>query len=176
MTRAREGQEHENSAHESAVRTVYQADQQFVCHAIGIGAARAPIHPFVATNPNGRSNRQTQVMGDLTAHFSRWEFDCPHCGALPTISLELVTVLERIRNHLGRPLVVVSGFRCSVYNRRVGGWSKSEHLYGRAADIPRGLVRPALAKSAGAHGAGVRDGWVIHVDVTPGRQFFTFNE
>lgn len=115
-------------------------------------------------------------MGDLSAHFSRWEFDCPHCGALPSIDAELVAVVERIRQHLGRPLVIVSGFRCTVYNRRVGGARFSQHLHGRAADIPRGLVRPALAKAAGAHGAGVRDGWVIHVDTTPGKQFFTFND
>lgn len=115
-------------------------------------------------------------MGDLSAHFSRWEFDCPHCGALKGPTQELLAVLEGIRRHLGRPLVIVSGYRCPTYNRRVGGIAKSEHLAGRAADIPRGLVTPSLAKECGAHGAGVRDGWVIHVDVTPGRRFFTFRE
>jgi uncharacterized protein YcbK (DUF882 family) len=115
-------------------------------------------------------------MGDLSRHFSRWEFDCPHCGALDPIDPLLLIVLERLRGKLGRPLVVVSGFRCPEYNARVGGIKTSQHLYGRAADIPRGLFRPQHAVKAGAHGIGVRGGWVIHIDTTPGRKPFIFDD
>jgi uncharacterized protein YcbK (DUF882 family) len=113
-------------------------------------------------------------MGDLSTHFSRWEFDCPHCGVLVGPDAELLTVLEKLRAKLGRALVIVSATRCPEYNARVGGIRRSEHVYGRAADVPRGLFRASDARDAGAHGAGLRAGWVIHVDVTPGRGFFTF--
>jgi uncharacterized protein YcbK (DUF882 family) len=115
-------------------------------------------------------------MGDVSAHFSRWEFDCPHCGALEGPAGELLQVLERLRAHSGRPLVVVSGYRCPEYNARVGGIRSSQHLHGRAADVARGLFRASTARDAGAIGVGLRDGWVIHVDVTPGRTYFTFDE
>jgi uncharacterized protein YcbK (DUF882 family) len=115
-------------------------------------------------------------MGDLSPHFSRWEFDCPHCGYLIGPDRELLAVLENLRSYIGRELVIVSGVRCAEYNARVGGIRKSEHLHGRAADIPRGLFRASHARDAGAHGAGLRAGWLIHVDVTPGRGFFTFRE
>jgi zinc D-Ala-D-Ala carboxypeptidase len=115
-------------------------------------------------------------MGDLTRYFSRWEFDCPHCGTLIGPDVELLDVLERLRAQLGRALVVVSATRCAEYNARVGGIKSSQHLVGRAADIPRGLFRPRDARKAGAHGCGVRGGWVVHVDVTPGRRFFVFDD
>lgn len=117
-----------------------------------------------------------QRMGDLSEHFSRWEFDCPHCGLLVGPHPMLVQVLENLRAKRGRPLVVVSGYRCPEYNARVGGIKASQHTRGRAADIPRGLFRVADARAAGAIGIGVRSGWVIHVDLTPGRAPFVFNE
>jgi hypothetical protein len=120
--------------------------------------------------------RQEKRMGDLSPHFSRWEFDCPHCGFLVGPDRELMAVLEQLRRVIGRELVVVSGVRCAEYNARVGGIRTSQHLHGRAADVPRGLFRAHHARSAGAHGVGLRDGWVIHVDVTPGRSYFTFRE
>jgi uncharacterized protein YcbK (DUF882 family) len=115
-------------------------------------------------------------MGDLSKNFSRWEFDCGHCGRLVGPDPELLAVLEHLRRQLGRALVVVSATRCAEYNARVGGIKASQHLAGRAADIPKGLFRARDARKAGAHGVGVRDGWVVHVDVTPGRGFFAFDD
>lgn len=115
-------------------------------------------------------------MGDLTKNFSRSEFKCPDCGRLDLLDDRLVAVLQRLRDMVDRPLKVVSGYRCCAQNGRVGGIRFSEHLFGRAADIPRGYARATQALKAGAVGVGVRDGWVIHVDVTPGRQPFVFNE
>lgn len=115
-------------------------------------------------------------MGDLSKNFSRSEFRCHHCDRLDLLDPELVKVLQRLRDAIGKPLRVVSGFRCCTANRQVGGIEHSQHLFGRAADIPRGLVTATMARRAGAVGAGVRAGWVIHVDLTPGRSFFTFNE
>lgn len=44
-------------------------------------------------------------------------------------------VLEKIRIHFGRPVVVNSGYRGPKLNRTIGGAKKSQHLAGQAADI-----------------------------------------
>lgn len=43
------------------------------------------------------------------------------------------------------------------------------HLYGKAADIPKGLATVAQALAAGFTGVGHRGRWVVHVDVRPGK-------
>ena len=45
------------------------------------------------------------------------------------------TILQPLRNHLGRPVVVSSGYRSPDVNRAVGGALASAHMSGRAADI-----------------------------------------
>lgn len=46
-----------------------------------------------------------------------------------------VEVLQPLRDFLGKPVVVSSGYRCRELNEKVGGVSKSQHLTGEAADI-----------------------------------------
>lgn len=44
-------------------------------------------------------------------------------------------VLQPLRDHLGEPVVINSGFRTVVVNRMVHGAATSQHLLGEAADI-----------------------------------------
>jgi zinc D-Ala-D-Ala carboxypeptidase len=44
-------------------------------------------------------------------------------------------VLEPIRAHFGRPVIIPSGYRCPELNKAVGGASGSQHVKGEAADI-----------------------------------------
>ncbi len=44
-------------------------------------------------------------------------------------------VLQPLRDHFGLPISIHSGFRNEAYNQSVGGATKSEHLFGYAADI-----------------------------------------
>ena len=44
-------------------------------------------------------------------------------------------VLEPLRRHIDKPIVISSGYRCPVLNRAVGGVANSQHLTGQAADI-----------------------------------------
>lgn len=44
-------------------------------------------------------------------------------------------VLQPLRDHLGRPVVVTSGYRSRATNSAVGGALNSDHIAGRAADI-----------------------------------------
>ena len=46
-----------------------------------------------------------------------------------------LNVLQPLRNALGCPIIISSGFRCAVLNKKVGGTAASQHLYGQAADI-----------------------------------------
>ncbi len=50
-------------------------------------------------------------------------------------------VLDPLRAHLGRPIVVSSGFRSPRLNAAIGGVSTSQHCFGQAADI----VVPGMA-------------------------------
>lgn len=108
-------------------------------------------------------------MGDLSAHFSRHEFDC-HDGSLAHPDPKLIACLEKLRGLCGsRPLSIVSGYRSPAWNARVGGAPRSQHLYNRAADIRAGYASIDQAKSAGFTGIGYAGLWVVHVDVRPGR-------
>lgn len=53
---------------------------------------------------------------------------------LPRLVL-LAELLERIRERLGTPVTVTSGYRCPKLNRAVGGVTSSDHTHGHAADI-----------------------------------------
>ena len=44
-------------------------------------------------------------------------------------------VLEPLRRHLGRPVIINSGYRSVRLNNAVGGAPASQHLRGEAADI-----------------------------------------
>lgn len=103
----------------------------------------------------------------MSEHFQRHEFACPHCGVIKVVP-ELTRRLERLRWIIGeRPIEIVSGYRCAIHNRAVGGAPNSQHLYGRAADIPPGLATYENALRSGFMGIGTSGEWAIHVDVRP---------
>ncbi len=108
-------------------------------------------------------------MGDLSANFSRWELADRRTGELKGDWQHLVEHLEQLRRDTGgRPLRILSGYRSPETNRRVGGAANSQHLHGRAADIPPGYATQAQAEAAGFKGIGMAGKWAVHVDVRPG--------
>ena len=114
-------------------------------------------------------------MGDLRRNFSSWEFRCS-CGRYRRPTDELLDILQRLRDIVGKPLTIVSGYRCPTDNRRVGGHWRSRHLVAGAADIPGGYATIDQAKAAGAHSIGIRRGRVIHVEDGPGRRGLVFDD
>ena|SRR5690554_517358 len=76
---------------------------------------------------------------NLTSNFRLEEFASPDADYLPIVVInnlyELAQNLEKLRSRLGVALHVSSGWRTKEHNRRVGGASDSQHLYGKAADI-----------------------------------------
>jgi uncharacterized protein YcbK (DUF882 family) len=108
-------------------------------------------------------------VGDLSPHFSQREFRDSRNGALGADVTHLVEHLELLRSICDdRPLKIISGWRSVATNHAVGGRPASQHLYGRAADIPFGYATVAEAQRAGFTGIGDNRGWAVHVDVRPG--------
>lgn len=68
-------------------------------------------------------------------YFTRKEFAC-QCGCgFDTVDFELAKVLDDVREHFKRPVIINSGCRCAIHNKNEGGSPKSQHLLGTAADI-----------------------------------------
>lgn len=47
-------------------------------------------------------------------------------------------VLQPLRDHMNRPVIISSGFRCKAVNDAVGGSETSGHMLGTSADITMG--------------------------------------
>lgn len=103
----------------------------------------------------------------MSAHFQRREFACPHCRVALVVP-RLTAALEQLRAIHGRPLTIVSGYRCPVHNTAVHGALDSQHMYGCAADLEVGAVLLVDAEAVGFQGIGSVGKWARHVDVRDG--------
>lgn len=79
----------------------------------------------------------------VSKNFRVKEFACQDGSDPIFISPELVDVLQKIRDHFGKPVVVNSAYRTAKHNKAVKGASYSQHLYGTAADIKVTGVKPS---------------------------------
>lgn len=109
-------------------------------------------------------------MGDLSPHFSAYEFKCKD-GSEHPIDPTLIKMLEVIRTHFDAPVIVTSGYRSPEYNKRVGGAPNSYHTKGMAADIAvRGIHAHEVYKFANERfptgGVGKYASWT-HIDCRP---------
>jgi uncharacterized protein YcbK (DUF882 family) len=85
----------------------------------------------------------------LSPHFRVREFASTDGTDTVFVSPALVEVLEKVRVHFGKPVIVNSGYRTEVRNQQVGGAAYSQHKYGLAADITvRGVEPKAVAAYA----------------------------
>jgi uncharacterized protein YcbK (DUF882 family) len=75
----------------------------------------------------------------ITKNFLLSEFNCK-CGCIMPLFIvpHIITVanqLQVLRDHVSKPIFIVSGYRCLVHNLNVGGVKNSYHPKGMAADI-----------------------------------------
>ena len=114
----------------------------------------------------------------LSKNFAISEFACKDGSKVITVDYELVDLLQRLRDTLGKPIIVTSGYRTVAYNKKCGGISTSHHLTGKAADIKvTGMTPLELAKAAdtmGFRGIGVYPAFT-HVDVGPKKLYWKLN-
>ena len=59
----------------------------------------------------------------------------PSMGAADNLMCLIVNLLQPLRDKLGKPIIVTSGYRCTHLNRILDGKANSQHLVGQAADI-----------------------------------------
>ena len=108
----------------------------------------------------------------LRENFSVEEMRCQcGCDGL-VISAALISLLQKLRDYINRPIIVNSGYRCESHNEAVGGVENSYHTQGMAADIRvNGMSVEELAtlcKWCGFKGVGIyRKKGFVHVDVRP---------
>jgi hypothetical protein len=118
----------------------------------------------------------------LSPHFALPEFACKDGTKVPKASVPALTrlcaeVLEPLRERFGR-CTVMSGYRHSAYNRRIGGAKFSQHIYDLhpgsvAADLTFERGRPSEWADAAdplcANGGLGRYPGFVHVDNRPGK-------
>lgn len=106
----------------------------------------------------------------LSRNFKVREFVCHDGTDTVFVSPELVTVLQKIRDHFGKAVNINSGYRTEAYNKLQNGAADSQHKYGMAADISISGVTPAQVAAyaetllPGKGGIGIYDTFT-HIDV-----------
>lgn len=110
--------------------------------------------------------------GTASEHYSFASFGCGCRGKYPDcrrirVHRALLHALEVYRAKVGKPISIVSGYRCVRHNASVGGATSSQHVYGAAADVGYALTAPVVAKLRVFSGIGraKSTGKVRHVDV-----------
>lgn len=112
-------------------------------------------------------------------HFDPSEFACRGTRTI-RFDKRFILILDAIREEIGQPMVVLSGYRSEKHNKKVGGVPKSMHIYGQAADI---LIRGTdidplkfikVARKHGITGIGQypKEGF-IHIDIGAEREWGT---
>ena len=70
----------------------------------------------------------------LSRHFRAREFQTGNCNIV-IVSNMLLAILDKLRDKIGEPIYINSGYRTPEHNKAVGGSNLSYHMYGMAADI-----------------------------------------
>ena len=99
---------------------------------------------------------QLNSKANLSQHFTLGEFirskypevyNIPSHEAIANLK-RLCEWLEVLRNKIGHPIVINSGYRSPQLNRKVGGAPTSNHLTGCAADIRTNGMEQAICYAA----------------------------
>ncbi len=96
------------------------------------------------------------------------------------IDEKLVILLQKMRDRFGI-ISISSAYRTPAYNKRVGGVSSSQHLYGLAADVTlsassRLTEAARYAEKIGFRGVGLDDRYqrFLHLDTRKNKSFFRY--
>ena len=107
----------------------------------------------------------------LSENFNLKEFECTHPEHKHVqLDEKLLEKLQKLRSKIGRPLIINSAYRCPERNAQVGGAKKSQHLFGRAADVSMHNLNLSqnqileMAKNLDFTGIGLYNNFV-HLDV-----------
>lgn len=108
---------------------------------------------------------------NLSPNFKVKEFSCKDGSDKVLIDINLVEKLQELRNYLGKPITILSGYRTDSYNKQCGGADNSYHLKGQAVDIYCSGVKPIVialwVEFNGLGGIGIylnRSQEFVHID------------
>ena len=111
----------------------------------------------------------------LSANFKVSEFACQDGSDEILIDLSMVRLLQFVRDGLGVPIIITSGYRTASHNAEVGGASNSQHVQGRAVDFYAAgkpvLEIAKICERMGFYGIGLYPSWV-HADVRDNKYFW----
>lgn len=113
---------------------------------------------------------KTEGNTQLGKHFKVKEFACKNGSPVVFIDEYLWTILDILRNKIGKPIIITSGYRTPEWNEKVGGAKYSYHMRGMAADIrvegmtPKQVASELNKIAPDECGIIVYRGWV-HFDV-----------
>ena len=75
----------------------------------------------------------------LENNFHLREFRCKDGTDVPDDLMDNVKKLAKnlqvLRDHIQKPITIISGYRTPEYNKKCGGVKRSQHLLAKAADI-----------------------------------------
>lgn len=118
------------------------------------------------------SNVKTYQKSDLKImpNFKVSEFACHDGTTKVLIDYELACLLQFMRDIIGKPLRINSGYRTENYNRAIGGAKNSYHKYGRAFDVSGADVdlMCKILNSIGVKGI-IRYPTFVHMDSRDGK-------
>jgi uncharacterized protein YcbK (DUF882 family) len=88
----------------------------------------------------------------LTENFNIDEWECHDGTGVPWDLVEnvqkLANTLQVLRDTIGKPIHIISGYRNPTYNKRIGGATRSYHMKAMAADIRVNGMTPKAVKAA----------------------------
>ena len=118
----------------------------------------------------------TEANEKIGQHFKVREFACKDGSQIVFVDDYLVSILDILRNQVGKPVYINSGYRTPARNKAVGGAKYSYHMRGMAADIRvDGISAKELANKLNEIipnecGIIVYSSWV-HFDVRTGKKY-----
>lgn len=93
-------------------------------------------------------------MLEVAPNFALEEYMAAWKGRWGVLQPHVVERVQDVRDEVGAPVAVNSGYRSPAYNAEVGGVTYSRHQYGDAADLDvEGMSADELADICAAHGA-----------------------
>jgi uncharacterized protein YcbK (DUF882 family) len=113
-------------------------------------------------------------MGNVSKNFNRSEFTC-QCGCgFDVVDIDNLKIVQMVRDHFGKPVVINSGCRCKKHNQNVNGSKDSWHMKAGATDIavldttPEDVAFYVNSKYPDSLGIIIHDTFV-HIDRRPNK-------
>lgn len=125
---------------------------------------------YVIVDVDTGTSRKVTGSFKLSRNLAVWELVSTDKSEIVLYSSSLLMKFQKIRDKVGKSIKINSGHRELAFNKEVGGYFESWHLFGRALDlgVPSGITvdgfhKICLEVMGHDSGVGVYRSWV-HID------------